>query len=50
MKPKCKGCRRTLNKIEIRTQEVWSKREGKAKTMRVCKYCGSTIRISGGKK
>lgn len=41
---KCKGCRRTLKKDEIRVQDVWSKREGKAKTMKVCKFCGETIR------
>jgi RNase P subunit RPR2 len=41
---KCGDCRRILKKNEIREQQVWSKVEGKAKIMRVCKYCGSIIR------
>lgn len=41
---RCKGCRRSLKKEDIRQQDVWSKREGKAKVMRICKFCGEIIR------
>lgn len=44
MEIRCKECRRTLKKDEIRTEQVWSKREGKAKTMKICKNCGNILR------
>ena len=43
MKVRC-GCGRTLKKDDIRREQVWSKREGKAKVIRICKFCGSTIK------
>ena len=44
---KCGGCRRMLKKDEIREQQVWSKREGRAKIMKICKFCGEIIRENG---
>ena len=43
MKVRC-GCGRTLKKDDIRREQVWSKREGKAKTMKICKNCGSILK------
>jgi len=47
---RCNSCRRTLKKDEIRRKQVWSKREGKAKEISLCKYCGSTVRLNGDKR
>ena len=47
---RCNSCRRTLKKDEIRREQVWSKREGKAKDINLCKYCGSSVKPKNGKK
>jgi hypothetical protein len=43
---RCKSCHRTLSKKEIRVEGAWSKRDGKAVEIHLCKFCGSTVNLN----